>query len=176
MLNAATVFVILVFFTVLAAIVFALIGAHLRQAGARYLIILLNAATMFLIGTLVGPKSSMALYRAGAADAEEPFNLFESSPPMPPDAFMGDGSSRVRFVAAYQAIGSCGFNAIACYIKERNIVVIANPCQEAFRLDEYALLLCHELAHVNGWRHEDAVNFQTFTGTESTKASLRLRD
>ena len=127
----------------------------------------------FMWGRVGGFSSG---FRIGAAEAEAPFNLFDAQPPMPPAVFTEDGQSRVRFVSAYKAIGSCGINAIACYVPKHNFVVIANPCQDAFRSDEYALLLCHELAHVNGWQHEEAVNFQTFTGENLFRASDNLRD
>ena len=33
-------------------------------------------------------------------------------------------------------------------------VVTPDPCADAYKGEAYARLVCHELAHANGWRHE----------------------
>jgi hypothetical protein len=45
--------------------------------------------------------------------------------------------------------------AMACvrFEKDRNVMVLPNPCDPQLSGQGYALLVCHELRHVNGWRH-----------------------
>jgi len=50
------------------------------------------------------------------------------------------------------------FRAVACAKQlgpNRGFVIMPHPCDPSFKQDDYALLLCHELAHLKGWRHND---------------------
>ena len=72
----------------------------------------------------------------------------------PPPEFQGDRSSMVTFSsgpdAACRAIkpgaGEGEIYGCAFY----SALIVPNPCQHS---GAYAELLCHELGHVNGWRH-----------------------
>lgn len=43
---------------------------------------------------------------------------------------------------------------LACAYPAMNSIFLPNPCLYQER-DPYARLLCHELAHLQGWRHSD---------------------
>lgn len=40
----------------------------------------------------------------------------------------------------------------ACTVFASDTIIIPNPCRWE-KFDPYARLLCHELGHVNGWKH-----------------------
>jgi hypothetical protein len=77
----------------------------------------------------------------------------------PPERFQSDNATVAVFVADVTTI--CGplpdgYRIIACVRKSKSgatIMVMPNPC--LFRTEVYAHIACHELGHVNGWRHEE---------------------
>ena len=86
---------------------------------------------------------------------------------LPPIDMRGDASVIVHFVDPKMANIYCGtWNAVACY-KHKGVnpdaIYMPNPCAYAqtdayFQTDNdtsYQDTLCHELGHVNGWRHKD---------------------
>lgn len=89
-----------------------------------------------------------------AADGPTPY-----SDARPPARFQGSITMRMQFVAPSEvttrcvAIGDdpppCGYTWLACTMIERRESIFPNPC--ASPGDPYADLLCHELAHANGW-------------------------
>jgi hypothetical protein len=81
----------------------------------------------------------------------------------PPLVRQGDARAVVEFIApeavavecrgSLVATGTWG-EALSCarMYPGRPTLVLPNPC--AFPFDDYATLVCHELGHVNGWKHE----------------------
>lgn len=75
----------------------------------------------------------------------------------PPERHQGDNHAAVLFVQPEQLATYCGRPAdqvrVAC--AAGHMIIIPNPCRVVGEL--YALILCHELGHVNGWsgKHEE---------------------
>lgn len=73
----------------------------------------------------------------------------------PPDRFTGNASARVHLVSPGEVVRQCSDAVIdpsieACSFGPPNEIYMPNPC--AFpRADNYARLLCHEIAHLDGW-------------------------
>ena len=76
----------------------------------------------------------------------------------PPVKFQGDTTARVHFVV--DATKTCSVDAprpapgmiiVACTDLQTKEIIMPNPCAW---VDNYAQLMCHEMAHVNSWRHE----------------------
>lgn len=79
----------------------------------------------------------------------------------PPDAFKGDVASLVIFAGASGIHKICGvppegFVRLGCQGTTADgvsIIAVANPC--LFPEDDFfAGIMCHEIAHSNGWTHE----------------------
>lgn len=74
-----------------------------------------------------------------------------------PLAYTANTSVILHFIDPDQAPFYCNDQrAIACQTSDklgRPEIVMPNPCE--YRDDPYAITLCHELAHVNGWVHGD---------------------
>ena len=82
---------------------------------------------------------------------------------LPPVSRRSDVRAVVEFIAPEAVASACGGaevaegtwgEALGCTVMwpGRPTIIIPNPC--AFPWDSYAALVCHELGHVNGWRHE----------------------
>lgn len=82
---------------------------------------------------------------------------------LPPVARRGDVRAVVEFLAPEAIASACGGaevaegtwgEALGCTVMwpGRPTIVLPSPC--AFPWDAYAALVCHELGHVNGWKHE----------------------
>jgi len=76
----------------------------------------------------------------------------------PPQALQHDASAHVKFIArgkvtpACEDLGAAPERTIeAC--TRGTLIVMPNPCRWPGR-ESYAELMCHELGHVSGWRHE----------------------
>lgn len=66
---------------------------------------------------------------------------------------------KMHIVEPYQIKNYCGdagpkWTILAC--ARGDTINMPNPCEypEAKNIDSYAHLLCHELAHTNGWVHD----------------------
>lgn len=77
---------------------------------------------------------------------------------LPPQEFRRDGEARIAFHDYADAecrrrglVHRTGVVNLAC--EQNGEIVMPNPCAWGERSD-YADLLCHELGHVNGWRHD----------------------
>lgn len=46
-----------------------------------------------------------------------------------------------------------GWRKIACAEHLSRTIVAPNPCK--FKHEQYAAIMCHELAHIQGWKHKD---------------------
>lgn len=67
-------------------------------------------------------------------------------------------SAVVHFVPSEDITKYCGENAIACANEARGQIWIVNPCEyneEKRGMRVYEGIMCHELGHLNGWRHEN---------------------
>lgn len=80
----------------------------------------------------------------------------------PPIEFRAAERAEIVFVGAPKAGLHCGVLAVACYSRLTNKIYIANPCLQQYRHEDYALLLCHELAHTVGWDHKEGVSIEAF--------------
>lgn len=75
----------------------------------------------------------------------------------PHPLFTGDRSAEIEFAPQWRINQACGAKLedkiIACVdaIGGKRITM-PNPCHYADR-EFYALILCHELSHLNGWMH-----------------------
>lgn len=74
----------------------------------------------------------------------------------PPLKFQGNARSVLEVIDPDEIETSCligGPGALACtkLYPDRPTIVMPNPC--AFPFDSYAVMLCHEVGHVNGWEH-----------------------
>lgn len=99
-----------------------------------------------------------AILGAGVAKVEAP-------PPVrwwvqePPSRFQTDTSGSIRFIPQAKVEADCfgqgtptpppGFHTMAC--AGHGVMTLPNPCEMAATGDAYAQLLCHEMAHLNGW-------------------------
>lgn len=74
----------------------------------------------------------------------------------PPLTWQGNARSVIEFIQPDDIESACrsGENVTACtrMLPGRPTIIMPNPC--AFPWDAYAALLCHEMAHVNGWEHQ----------------------
>lgn len=66
----------------------------------------------------------------------------------------------VLFLTPQEVNAACGnadplWNVYACTYVDKRVIVMPNPClyPEAKNVESYAHLMCHEKAHINGWRH-----------------------
>lgn len=70
----------------------------------------------------------------------------------PPTALQRGRTDTVRFADDKGILEECGTQARACthdQFEGGKRITVPNPCR--FTKDTYALLLCHELGHANGW-------------------------
>ena len=75
----------------------------------------------------------------------------------PPQKFQGNARAVLEVIDPDDIETTCligGPGALACtkMYPERPTIVMPNPC--AFPFDAYAVVLCHEIGHVNNWKHE----------------------
>lgn len=77
-----------------------------------------------------------------------------------PDRYIGPATARVMFLATRDVEQMClnvaradapppGRKIAGC--AQNRTIVVPDPCE--YTDDSYAVLLCHEKAHVKGWRH-----------------------
>ncbi len=74
---------------------------------------------------------------------------------VPPSAYQGNNSAIIHFIDFEEAPKYCGHPyAGGCQpedVRGRPNIIVPNPCK--YTEQAYAAILCHELAHVNGWEH-----------------------
>lgn len=77
---------------------------------------------------------------------------------IPPKIYRGDALAMTVYVGDVERPTLCGksehrgLTTLACTFRRKRLVVMPNPCRYA-RHEFYARLACHELGHINGWRH-----------------------
>lgn len=75
-----------------------------------------------------------------------------------PEELRGNNSTVIHFVSPEDVGAYCENRfAGACFHHNTNAIVMPNPCEyvEDWSVNSYTEALCHELAHANGWRHDD---------------------
>jgi hypothetical protein len=76
-----------------------------------------------------------------------------------PEQYRGDNSVVVHFTTQEEITSKCGPVPAGLYVLgckfNPNVLYMPNPCKDkdVENPASYAHLLCHELAHVNGWVH-----------------------
>jgi hypothetical protein len=74
---------------------------------------------------------------------------------MPPERLFGPAKAEISF----GTVGECGTPPPDLYFKAcvrydmlgRGTVHMPNPCDPKYRWEAFAVLMCHEKAHINGW-------------------------
>lgn len=85
---------------------------------------------------------------------------------LPPPEYQGIAKPSVLVIVADTnhdtpcGVAPPGFRTMGCHIRDGGVSIIftANPClypEAALDKTSYAHLMCHELGHANGWKHED---------------------
>ena len=83
----------------------------------------------------------------------------DSAPPFwqPPRTMQGDAAVWVEFLQPSKVEDECGNGVGDCFQQRREHgkwvaqLILHSPCGVDLQDDDYALALCHELGHVNGW-------------------------
>lgn len=77
-----------------------------------------------------------------------------------PKEYHGNTGAVVLFMEPQQVNKYCGntdpdWIVYACAWSSKKLIVMPNPCNypEAKNTDSYAYLMCHEKAHLKGWKH-----------------------
>lgn len=125
------------------------------------------------LGFIDGPDHRILISAANAAPFTRiPQHIGDFDPQvslLPPEEYQGDNAAVALFVAPEAIEKLCGTAAgesqeiISCSGIDKNrtpIVILLNPCLMPPD-DLYAGLVCHELGHINGWKHADAPRAQT---------------
>lgn len=75
----------------------------------------------------------------------------------PPLRMQGDARAIIEMIDPESIEAVCGADTTACtrLTPQRPTMLMPNPC--AFPFDAYAALLCHEMGHVNNWRHAEGL-------------------
>lgn len=111
-------------------------------------------------GPVVAPEPSQHEYYLGLPGSE----LFT-----PPKQFYGDIRVPVTFLLPESVGAACNAPDWAVACNRRNGIILPNPCRWR-EIESYAEIACHELAHVNGWRHPDRGDpdfpWEKFEGTK----------
>lgn len=88
----------------------------------------------------------------------------------PPPQFRGDVATRVEFVAPERVSIRCierGATFLANACTGQGLVTAPNPCSFS---DPYARIMCHEMAHINGWANDHAKPFPPASESPQAKA------
>lgn len=121
-----------------------------RNTFATLLGAVIGAAVVVFIGAWLTADIRDALQATRAYQMTE----FSRAPPV---EFVGGTEVRVRFTTSDQIKAICGERAAACWDGANERVVMPHPCWAIEWIDgqePYRETMCHELAHVGGWRHE----------------------
>lgn len=79
-----------------------------------------------------------------------------------PEKYMREAVATVRMIETQNELdkvcgtASPGATKLGCQLTNTNLIVTGNPCHypEAKDPYSYARLMCHEKAHLNGWKHK----------------------
>jgi hypothetical protein len=81
---------------------------------------------------------------------------------VPASASRDNRTVKIVFVDPVDVDELCGTDAVSCAMVGRDTIIAPNPClftaPEEFEWafydsEKYAAVLCHEIAHLNGWKH-----------------------
>lgn len=131
----------------------------------------------------VGTLGALRYSQTEAVSASPPTEVSA----LPPEEFAGGAQVTVRFVQPYMIVDECGLDAVACAHPESNRIVVLNPCvlgsahglvlyqqrpprrplEVRINENEFTRQLCHELGHVDGWRHGDGPIVSRYPGGEA---------
>ena len=77
-----------------------------------------------------------------------------------PPVYYGNTTANVVFMSDKEVDYRCGnrdpnWVIYACAYPKKDLLILPNPCYypEAKDTNSYAYLVCHEKAHLNGWKH-----------------------
>lgn len=84
-----------------------------------------------------------------AANAPCPTSIIYDGPPPARFAHPGTNLREVSFGAVEASCGDWGPNVIVYACTRTSGVYMPNPCD--FQQERFAMLMCHELAHQDGW-------------------------
>ena len=114
--------------------------------------LLLGVALVLIIDGLMeifGAPAGTGALPAPAVEVK-PTELYRIDPP--PDEYIGGAKLLVYFAdPATVAIRCMRARQLGCAHPDENAVTLTDPC--FFPDDEYASLVCHEKAHILGYRH-----------------------
>ena len=108
-----------------------------------------------LLGRLLRRAAVAGLGAAAALGVASGATAIDWWDQQPPVRYQSSTSYRVEFItpgavgARCRQLGSLARDHISGCVAA-GVMVLPNPCASG---DPYAALACHELAHVNGWRH-----------------------
>lgn len=77
----------------------------------------------------------------------------------PPERFQQDYTGTLDLSFATDMVPSCGtappgYHYLACTATDDSAIALPNACQPEYRGEQYAKIVCHEMAHLNGWSGE----------------------
>jgi len=79
--------------------------------------------------------------------------------PVPPE-YYGNTTAKVVFMEPREVNHRCGNDdplwiIYACAYSDKRLMILPNPCDypESKNTASYAYLVCHEKAHLKGWKH-----------------------
>lgn len=120
-------------------------------------VLLVTLVAFAIVGlgyTLNSGKPDPGLMSPLDADPSSQLLYPNSAPETPSDAKFKIGRAMsVVIVTEKETSRFCSQDALACANRLNNTIYVPNPCR--YPSDIYAVLLCHEMAHLNGWDHEN---------------------
>jgi hypothetical protein len=74
----------------------------------------------------------------------------------PPSSWTDDNTVTTHFTNQAGVDRLCGkappgYRTLGCSYRGKREIVLPNPCSGEFGNEDFAKLVCHELAHANGW-------------------------
>lgn len=114
---------------------------------------------LFLAAIVALPKGvpvTTQYWTPPVVEASAP-DLMKDPPALPLPKYRGVTAAIVATMEDVNKHPQCkaqkGWQTRACTFLDKNIILMPNPCN--YPNDGYARLFCHELGHVNGWRHPE---------------------
>lgn len=106
-------------------------------------------AVVLVLAGCSTPSQSTSEATEAAIPVTEPIPTTDKFAGLPPVKYM----SPRRMILSVGSISKCGNppegKVFAGCVRDQLIVHMANPCD--FQKEDFARILCHEMAHLNGW-------------------------